>query len=81
MQVDKQPFMAATDTVESIYYDQEFYPIKFTSRRKDGVPRNAYMDSKGSMKIQNEAVKLLKVTTIVIYGLMSGPIIKEINDD
>ena len=39
------------------------------------------MDSKGSMEIQNEVAKLLKVTIIVPYRPMSGPIIEEINDD
>ena len=73
--------MAATDTVKAMYYDQEFDPIKFTSRRKDGVPRKAYMDSKGSMEIQKEEAKLLKVTSIIPYRPMSSPIIKEISDD
>ena len=47
VRVDKQPFMEAISFVEARYYNQEFGPIKFTSRRKDGVPRKAYMDSKG----------------------------------
>ena len=64
---NKKPFMEATGYVEVRYYDQEFGPIKFIGRRKDRVPRKAYMDSKGSMEIQKEAVKLLKVTTIVPY--------------
>ena len=38
-------------------------------------------NSKGSVKIQKEAAKLLKVTTIMPYRPMSGPIIKEIDDD
>ena len=48
---NKQPFMAATATsfVEARYYDNEFGPIKFTSRKKDGVPRKAYIDTKGSI--------------------------------
>ena len=78
---NKQPFMAATGYVEAIYYDQEFSPIKFTSKKKDKVPRKAYMDSKGSMEIQKEAAKFLKVATIVPYRPMSGPIIEEIDDD
>ena len=45
VRADKQPFMAAIGFVEARYYDQEFGPIKFTSRRKDGVPRKSYMDS------------------------------------
>ena len=68
---DKQPFMAAIGSVEAKYYDQELCPIKFTSRRKDKVPRKAYMDSNGYVEIQKEAAKLLKVTTIVPYRPMS----------
>ena len=30
--------------MEARYYDQEFDPIKFTSRRKDEIPRKAYVD-------------------------------------
>ena len=73
--------MAVISFVEAMYYDKEFGPIKFTSKRKDGLPRKSYMDSKGYVEIQNEAVKLLKVTTIVPYRPMSGPIIEEIDDD
>ena len=73
--------MVAAGSVEARYYDQEFGPIKFTGRRKDGVLRKAYIDSKGSMETQNEVVKLLKVTIIVHYRLTSGPIIEEIDDD
>ena len=78
---DKQPFMMATGSVEARYYDQEFGHIKFTSRRKDEIPRKANMDSKGFVEIQKGAAKLLKVTTIVPYRPMSGPIIEEIDDD
>ena len=78
---NKQPFMAAIGFVEARYYDQEFDLIKFTSRRKDGIPRKAYMDSKGSMEIRKGVAKLLKVTTIVPYRLMRGLIIEEIDDD
>ena len=39
------------------------------------------MDSKGSMEIQKEGVKLLIVTTIVPYTSTSGPIIEEIDDN
>ena len=73
--------MTATGYVESRYYDQEFGPIKFTSRRKDGILRKAYMDSKGYVEIQKKAAKLLKVTTIVPCKPMSGLIIEEIDDD
>ena len=81
MRADKQPFMVVTRSVEARCYDQEFGPIKFTSRRKDKVLRKSYTDSNGFMESQNEESKLLKVTTIVPYRLMSGPIIKEISDD
>ena len=81
VQADKKHFMAATGSVEARYYDQESDPIKFTSRREDEVPRKAYMDSKGSMEIQKEAAKILKVTKILPYKPMSSPIIKEIDDD
>ena len=81
VRVDKQPFMAATSSVEARYYDQELGPIKFTSKRKDGVPGKSYMDSKGSMEIQKEAAKLLKVTTIASYRPMSDPIIEDIDDE
>ena len=60
---------------------KEFGLIKFTNRRKHGVLRKAYMDSKGYMEIQTNVVKILKVTTIMSYRLTSGPIIKEIDDD
>ena len=73
--------MVATGSMEARYYDREFGPIKFTSRRKDGVPRKAYMDSKGYVEIQKEVAKLLKVTTIVPYRTTSGLIIEEIDDD
>ena len=81
VRADKQSFMVAISFVEARYYDQEFGSIKFTSKRKNGVPRKTYMDSKGSMEIQKETAKLLKVTTIVPYRPMSSPIIKEIDDD
>ena len=75
VRADKKSFMAATGSMEAKYYDQEFGPIKFTSIRKDGILRKAYMDSKDSVEIWKEAVKLLKVTTIMPYRPMSGPII------
>ena len=81
VRANKQPFLVATCSVEARYYDQEFDLIKFTRRRKDGILRKANMDSKGSVEIQKEATKLLKVTTIMPYRLMRGPIIEEINDD
>ena len=81
VRIDKQPFVDVTGSMEARYYDQEFGPIKFTSRRKDGIPRKAYIDSKSYVEIRKEAAKLLKVTTIVPYMPMSDPIIKKINED
>ena len=66
--------------MEARYYDQEFDPIKFSSRRKDEIPRKTYIDTKG-VEIRKEAGKLLKVTTIMPYRPMSDPIIEDIDDD
>ena len=77
VRADKQPFMTVTSFVKARYYRKEFSSIKFTRRRKDGVPRKAYMDLKGFVEIQ----KILNVTTIVPYRSISGPIIEEIDDD
>ena len=77
----KQHFMAVAGSMEANYYDQELGPIKFINKRKDEIPRKAYMDLKGSVEIRKKAAKLLKVTIIMPYRLMRGPIIKEIDDD
>ena len=45
VRADKQPFIEAIGSVETSYYDQEFGLIKFSSRRKDEIPRKEYMDS------------------------------------
>ena len=81
VQANKKPFITATGSMVVRYYDQEFGPIKFTSRRKDVVQRKAYIDSKGFVEIQKEAAKLLKVTTTKPNRTTSGPIIEEIDDD
>ena len=81
VRANKQPFNTATGSVEAGYYDQEFSPIKFTSRKKDGIPRKAYKDLKGFVEIRKEVDKILILTTIVPYRLMSGPIIEEIDND
>ena len=59
VRVNKQPFMGSIGSIEAMYDDQEFGLIKFTRKRKDRVPRKAYMDSKGFVEIQKEATKLL----------------------
>ena len=51
VRADKQPLTAAIGSMEAMYYDQEFGPIKFTSRRKYGIQRKAYIDLKGSTEI------------------------------
>ena len=37
--VDKQLFIATSDSVEASYYNQEFGLIKFKGKNKDGAPR------------------------------------------
>ena len=54
---NKQPFLAASGFVKVRYYDQEFGPIKFTTRWKDEVLRKAYMDLKCFVEIQKQATK------------------------
>ena len=44
--VDKQLFISTSDSIEANYYDQEFGPIKFKGRKKDGIPREIYMELK-----------------------------------
>ena len=65
--------MVATGSVKAMYYDQEFGPIKLTSRRKDGIPRKSYMGC-GYPKGGNQTPK-------VPYRPTSGSIIEEIDDD
>ena len=81
--------MAYTDRIRKRTFPKSIFVFfllssiltKFTSKRKDGVLRKAYMDLKGSMEIQKEAAKLLKVTTIMPYKSMGGIIIEEIDDE
>ena len=42
---NKQPFIATSDYVEASYYDQEFGLIKFKGKKKNGTPREIYMES------------------------------------
>ena len=77
---DKQPFIATLDSMEAIYYDQEFGIIKFKGKKKNGTPREIYIKSKDTSDIQDQAAKLLKTTIIMPFGLIKGPIIEEIND-
>ena len=81
VQANKQPFIAATISMEVMYYDQEFGSIKFIRKRRDEFSRKAYMDSKCFMEIQKKAAKPLKLTIIVPYRASSDPIIEDIDDD
>ena len=71
---NKQPFIGTSDYVEASYYDQEFRPIKFKGKRKDEALRKIYMELRDAGEIQDQAAKLLKITTIVPFK----PIIKKI---
>ena len=41
---DKQPFIATSDSMEASYYDQEFGPIKFKSKKNNGALRELYVE-------------------------------------
>ena len=41
---NKKPFIATSDYVEASYYDQEFSLIKFKGKKKNGTPREIYME-------------------------------------
>ena len=77
---NKQPFIATSNFVEASYYDQEFGPIKFKGKKKNGTPREIYMESRDTGDIQDEAVKLLKTNAIMPYRPIKGLVIKEIDD-
>ena len=77
---DKKPFIATSDFVEASYYDQNFGPIKFKGKKKDGTLRKIYMESRDADKIQDQAAKLLKITATVPFRVISELIIEEIND-
>ena len=78
--VDKQHFIVTSNFVEASYYDQEFDPIKFKGKKKNGAPKEIYMESRDIGEIQDQAAKLLKTTTIVPFRSIRGSIIEEIND-
>ena len=48
--------------------------------KKDEAPREIYMELKDTGDIQDQAVKLLKTTTIMPFRLIKGLIIEEIDD-
>ena len=76
---DKQPFITSLDYVEASYYDQEFGPIKFKDKKKDGAPKEMYMESRDIGDIQDQAAKPLKITIIVPFRLIKRPIIEKID--
>ena len=64
---DKQPFIATSDYVEASYYDQDFCIIKFKGKKKNETLREIYMESRETGDIQDQAAKLLKTTTIMLF--------------
>ena len=78
--VDKQPFIATSDSIEASYYDQEFGSIIFKVKKNDRAPRKIYMESRDTDEIQDQAAKLLKITTIVPFRPIKESIIEEIDD-
>ena len=77
---DKQPFIATSDSMEASFYGQDFGPIKFKGKKKNRTPREIYMESRDTGDIQDQAVKLLKITIIVPFKMIKGSIIEEIDD-
>ena len=53
---------------------------KFKGKKKNGTPREIYMELRDTSKIQDQAFKLLKTTSIMPFRLIKGLIIKEIDD-
>ena len=53
--------------MEVSYYDQEFGRIKFKGKKKNGTPREIYMESRDTSDIQDQATKLLKAIVIVSF--------------
>ena len=77
---DKQHFIATADSIETNYYDQEFGPIKFKGKNKNGTPREIYMESRDGSDIQDQAAKLMKTSTILPFKPIKGLVIEEIDD-
>ena len=77
---DKQPFIATSYSMEASYYDQEFGPIKFKGKKKNGTPREIYMELRDTDDIKDQAAKLLKTAAIVSFKPIKGSVIKEIDD-
>ena len=47
----KQPFITTLDSIEASYYDQEFDPIKFKGKKKDGAQTKIYMETRDASEI------------------------------
>ena len=71
---NKRPFIATSYFVEASDYDQEFGPIKFKGKKKDGAPWKIYMELRDDGEILEQAVKLLKIADIMSFRLVKGPI-------
>ena len=76
----QKPFIATSNSVKASYYDQEFGPTKFKGKKKDRALRKVCLESRDAGEIQDQATKLIKITIIVPFKLINGPIIEEIND-
>ena len=74
---NKQPFIATSNSVETSYYDQEFGPIKFKGKKKNGTQREMYMDSRDTGDIQDQVAKFLKTTAIVPFKPIKGLVIDD----
>ena len=66
--------------MDASYYDQEFVPIKFKGKKKDGAPKEIYMESIDTGEIQDQIAKLLKTTNIVPFMFIKRSVIEEIDD-
>ena len=77
---NKQPFIATSYFVEASYYDQDFGPIKFKGKKKNGAQREIHMESRDRGEILDQDAKLLMTTTIMPFRSIKGLIIEEIDD-
>ena len=80
VRANKQPFIATSNSVEANYYDQEFGSIKFRGKKKNGTPREIYMESRDTGDIQDQVAKLLKTVAIMPFKPIKGLVIKDIDD-
>ena len=65
---DKQSFIATSNYVEANYYDQDFSPIKFKGKKKNGIVRETYVESRDTGGIQDQVAKLLRILLSCLLG-------------